>query len=196
MTNVLLVRHGQSEWNAAGRWQGQADPPLTELGIQQARVAASNLPDFDHLAASSLTRARQTALTIASTLGTPAPTFSDGLVERDLGNISGLTRDEINERFPGVIEHGRWPAGCETNDQLLCRVQDALRALTAELQVETLVIITHGGVIYALESLFDVIPNPIANLGGRWFDISPTELNIGKRVRLISSVDETTPQQL
>ena len=63
--DLLILRHGQSEWNAQGKWQGQADPPLTDLGVQQALRAAEHLRDanfqFDLIASSDLQRAKHTA---------------------------------------------------------------------------------------------------------------------------------------
>src|SRR5262245_20577361 len=59
-TRILLVRHGQSEWNAAGRWQGQQDPPLTELGRRQARAAAETIGAIEAVFASDLQRALET----------------------------------------------------------------------------------------------------------------------------------------
>ena len=61
MTKLLLVRHGQSEWNALGKWQGKADPPLTDFGRHQALLASKKLPDFSILASSDLKRAKATA---------------------------------------------------------------------------------------------------------------------------------------
>jgi broad specificity phosphatase PhoE len=61
MLNVLIARHGQSEWNALGRWQGQADPPLSELGLAQARGAAEQCGGFDAIITSNLERAVMTA---------------------------------------------------------------------------------------------------------------------------------------
>ena len=196
MTRVLIVRHGQSEWNATGRWQGQADPPLTELGLQQARAAATNLPRFDHLAASTLIRARQTAAAISATLGCSNPTLHDGLVERDLGVVSGLTRQEINERFPGAIDNGEWPEGWEPTDRLLHRVHRALDELTSRVLGGTLIVIAHGGVIYALESMFDVTPSRVANLAGRWFEATPSGLELGERIHLLNTSDATVPDHL
>src|SRR3546814_14677380 len=69
MTRVLLVRHGQSEWNATGRWQGQADPPLTDLGRAQAHHAARSLGVVDAIVASDLQRAADTAPIISGELG-------------------------------------------------------------------------------------------------------------------------------
>src|SRR5687767_11323336 len=96
-TRVLLVRHGQSEWNATGRWQGQADPPLTDLGRRQARSAAAALGTVDAVFASDLQRASETALIIAGELGVGPVVVDPDLRERDAGEWSGLTRVEIEE---------------------------------------------------------------------------------------------------
>ena len=89
MTRVLLVRHGQSEWNADGRWQGQADPPLTDLGRHQALHAARNLGVVDAIVASDLQRASETALIIAGELGVGPLVLEPDLRERDAGEWSG-----------------------------------------------------------------------------------------------------------
>src|SRR3954449_1914254 len=100
---LLLVRHGQSEWNAVGRWQGQADPPLTELGREQARLAARSLGALDAIFASDLQRATETALIISNALGVGPVVIDPDLRERDAGEWSGLTRSEIEEQYPGYL---------------------------------------------------------------------------------------------
>ena len=127
-TRVLLVRHGQSEWNADGRWQGQADPPLTDLGRLQAREAARALGAVDAVWASDLQRAVETATIIADDLGVGPVVLDPDLRERDAGEFSGLTRPEIADRFPGYLDDGRRPPGWEPDEALLAR---ALRALHA-----------------------------------------------------------------
>lgn len=104
MTRVLLVRHGQSEWNADGRWQGQADPPLTDLGRHQAKHAARNLGVVDAIVASDLQRASETALIIAGELGVGPLVLEPDLRERDAGEWSGLTRVEIDRAWPGYLD--------------------------------------------------------------------------------------------
>ena len=69
ITRLLALRHGESEWNALGRWQGQADPPLTDLGRLQAFHAARNLGVVDAIVASDLQRATDTARIISEALG-------------------------------------------------------------------------------------------------------------------------------
>jgi len=126
---VLLVRHGQSTWNADGRWQGQADVPLSELGQEQARgaaVAVARLAPV-RLVTSDLARARQTAELVAP----PGLHIEiDGSWrERDAGEWTGLTRAEIDERFPGWLAERRSPPGFEGDEPLLARALPALDRL-------------------------------------------------------------------
>lgn len=103
MTRVLLVRHGQSEWNADGRWQGQADPPLTDLGRAQAHHAARSLGVVDAIVSSDLQRAAETAAILAGELGVGPVVLDPDLRERDAGEWSGLTRSEIERDWPGYL---------------------------------------------------------------------------------------------
>lgn len=199
MLNVLLVRHGQSEWNAAGRWQGRADPPLTDVGRAQARHAAVALPRFDLLAASTMQRARQTAGEIAAVLGieSHAVVSEQGLIERDAGAFSGLTRVDIDRQYPGYLENGKRPEGWEPDDELVARIRGGLESLRRHRSSGTVVAIAHGGVIYALEGLFGIPHERIGNLGGRWFTCgSQGSLDIGERVHLLDATEETVPEQL
>ena len=105
------MRHGQSEWNAIGRWQGQADPPLSDLGRRQAREAARAIGAVDAVWASDLRRAAETAAIISADIGVGPVVLDPDLRERDAGEFSGLTRAEIEERFPGYLEDDRRPPG-------------------------------------------------------------------------------------
>src|SRR5699024_8930730 len=111
MTDLLLIRHGESVWNADGRWQGQADPPLTELGRLQAREAATSIGHVDAVVTSDLERAAETGAIIARELGVDHLATEQALRERDAGPLSGLTRSEIHRRFPGLLHDD--PAGFE-----------------------------------------------------------------------------------
>ena len=128
--DLLILRHGQSEWNAQGRWQGQADPPLTELGERQARAAAEQLLDskisFDGVASSDLQRARRTAeiLGVALNVG-DVSSFSE-FRERSAGPWQGLTRAEIETSWPNAIAEQRWPEGYESDDSVAARVLPTL----------------------------------------------------------------------
>ena len=89
-TRILLVRHGESAWNAIGRWQGWADPELSDLGRQQALEAAAAVGAVDAIVASDLQRAMQTALIISEAIGVGPVQVEAGLRERDVGDWTGL----------------------------------------------------------------------------------------------------------
>ena len=109
MLRVLVIRHGQSEWNALRRWQGQADPPLTDLGLHQAAHAAQHVGAVDAIVASDLERSRITAEIVAEAIGVGPVEIDPGFKERDAGEWQGLTPDEIDEAWPGYREDGRRP---------------------------------------------------------------------------------------
>jgi len=115
-TRILVLRHGQSTWNAEGRWQGQADPPLTTLGEIQAREVASSLDAFASFAtivASDLERAARTASIIAAALGCGPVVLDERLRERHAGAWQGLTRAEVEAGWPGYLDNHRRPDGFE-----------------------------------------------------------------------------------
>ena len=153
-TRILLARHGETEWNRVGRWQGQADPPLNDTGRQQAEALAVQLED-DEIAAvysSDLRRARETAGIVAQRLGLPV-TEERALREIDVGSWSGLTRDEVRERYPDGF--ARWLAGeighdGETREELTERVVGAVERIAAEHPEGTILVVTHGGAIRAI----------------------------------------------
>ena len=199
MTKLLLVRHGQSEWNAMGRWQGKANPPLTDLGKEQALLAAKKLPDFSILASSDLVRARETAEIFARAHDKePNDIFIEPQVqERDAGEFSGLTRDEIDKKFPGYLAQQRWPSGWEPDDVLIKRLREGLgRIIASSTGSDSIVVVTHGGCIYALESLLGEEYRRISNLGGRWFEVINNEFYLGERIQLLDPDEETYPDQI
>ncbi len=199
MTKLLLVRHGQSEWNAMGRWQGKANPPLTDLGKEQALLAAKRLPDFSILASSDLVRARETAEIFANAHNKkPSDIFIEPQVqERDAGEFSGLTRGEIDKKFPGYLAQNRWPSGWEPDDVLIKRLREGLgRIIASSTESDSIVVVTHGGCIYALESLLGEEYSRISNLGGRWFELIDHEFFLGERVQLLDPDEETYPDQI
>ena len=106
VTTILLARHGQTDWNRERRWQGLADPPLNEVGREQARALARSLDGvaIDAVYASDLRRATETAEIVAARLELPVQT-DPGLREIDVGEWSGLTTAEIEGRFPEAFAH-------------------------------------------------------------------------------------------
>ena len=170
--DLLILRHGQSEWNALGKWQGQADPPLTELGEQQAASAAQQLlhigESFDRIVSSDLRRAHHTAQIIARLLGGKKVTVHSEFRERAAGIWQGLTRSEIEASWPNAIEEQRWPEGYEPDDSIISRVMPGLVRLTQN--NKRVLLVGHAGLIRALDRVTDAPHAAITNhLSGRWF---------------------------
>jgi broad specificity phosphatase PhoE len=186
---LLLLRHGQSTWNADGRWQGQADPPLSSLGEEQAGDAARRLAPghFCRVLASDLRRARRTAEILAEALGLPVEIDPD-LREIDVGDWQGLTRAEINELAPGALadwSEGRSEStpGGETRTHLTERARVALlRAAAASSPGDRVLLVSHGALIRNLDRALGLVPRGIGNLAGRWYEaggdglLAPAEL--------------------
>jgi len=196
-SRILVVRHGQSTWNADGRWQGQADPPLSELGIAQAEAAARAVDGVDAIWASDLERARHTAAILAIPRGLEV-VADVRLREREAGEWTGLTRTEIDEQYPGALAERRRPPGFEADDVLVVRALAALRDLAAALAGGTGIAVTHGGVILAVERHHGEDWTPVANLEGRWIEAGADgSFGLGDRQILFDpdAVEITTPGQ-
>ncbi len=198
MTRILLVRHGQSTWNADGRWQGRADPPLSELGRRQAEVAAESIATMDIAAiwSSPLVRAQETATFMGRRLDLEVQSDAR-LQERDAGEWTGKTRTEIEAGWPGFLDSGRRPAGFETDDVLHQRAVAAVNdiAATAHLPV---VIVSHGGLIRVVERALGSEPHSVANLGGLDIRRVPDGLELTGRTILIdaAAVLVTSPPEV
>jgi broad specificity phosphatase PhoE len=184
-TRVLLVRHGQTTWNAQGRWQGQLESPLSPLGRRQAAEAARAVGALDAIVASDLTRAADTAAIIAESLGVGPVRLDARLRERDVGEWQGLTRREIEARFPGDLDAWRTPPGFEHDDDVAARATAALTDLHAVHPGTTVLAVTHGGVIRALARVLGDGDGWVGNLHGRWVDVTDVGIAIGTPVELI-----------
>jgi broad specificity phosphatase PhoE len=195
-TRVLLVRHGQSEWNAAGRWQGQADPPLSDLGRRQAHEAARAVGAVDAVWSSDLQRAAETAAIIAADIGVGPVVLDPDLRERDAGEYSGLTREEIEERFPGYLASHRRPPSWEPDEHLLARALRALHRIAAEVPGGDVLVVTHGGLVYTIEGHLGAEHDRLANAEGRWLAIDGERLRLGDRILLADPEDVTVPGQI
>ncbi|TQN43892.1 putative phosphoglycerate mutase [Blastococcus colisei] len=186
---LVLWRHGRTEWNAAGRFQGQLDPPLDDRGRRQAAVAApyvaAGLPPEDTLVVSSdLTRAAETARALAGVLGVQVR-LDERLREHGMGSWEGLTREEVADRFPE--QYADWMAGRpvlgrggEDPAEVAERAVAALADLPA---AAATVVVTHGGTagrlierLLGLGSEHRRVFGPLGNCawselvvqGGRW----------------------------
>ena len=192
MGRILLLRHGQSTWNAERRWQGWADPPLSEHGREQARGAAAALTGkgLEVVASSDLARARETADIIAAAIGAAEVIVEEGLRERNVGEWSGLTDVEIHARWPGMLD--AWRAGELAvlpggEGDINVRVVAGLDRLWDLSAGRAVVAVTHGGVIRGLERHLGIAPQSVGNVGGRWIEGGPGAWRAGDPVVLAAT---------
>ncbi|MBX3644895.1 MAG: histidine phosphatase family protein [Rubrivivax sp.] len=154
MTDFVVIRHGETDWNREHRFQGQIDVPLNAIGQQQAQRLATALAGerVDLLLSSDLQRARQTALPLERTLARTAQ-VQPGFREQGFGVLEGLDVPTIKTRHPELwaqwLRHDAdyaLPSG-ESVRQFHARVLAALRDLAREHAGKTLLLVTHGGVL-------------------------------------------------
>jgi broad specificity phosphatase PhoE len=157
MTLVLLARHGESDWNAEGRFQGRSDRPLTARGRVQAERLARELVDRDIAAiySSPLRRARSTAEIVGQELGVPI-TFSPDLMEVDVGGWAGLTREDVAARFPHEFREwleGRtgWRDG-ESYEAMAARVVTEVSRIAERHGDGVVLVVSHGGPVRAVHA--------------------------------------------
>jgi len=159
MTELLLVRHGQTDGNLHGRWQGWDGIPLNPRGEREATLIAQRLGQTEEaiaaLYASPLRRAWQTAERIGEALNL-SPVPHDGLKEINFGRISGITLDEFQKRFPDL--HNRWSdktdltftfPGGEQRAQFFQRVGEAIEEIVEHHPDQRVVVVAHGGTLRA-----------------------------------------------
>lgn len=163
MTDFLLIRHGETDWNRQLRFQGQVDVPLNDMGLLQAQrleqrfealleAGHTKQRPFTRVISSDLQRAQQTAAPVARVLG-HACVMAPGLREQSFGDFEGLRVPEIKEKFPTAWQ--RWldfdadyaVQGAESTRAFHDRVMAALGELAVQFPSEHLVVVTHGGVL-------------------------------------------------
>lgn len=157
MTTIFLARHGESDWNVAKRFQGHSDRPLTELGREQAHALADLIAseEIEAVYTSPLSRARETAEIVAARVGLEPVALAE-LREVDTGSWSGLSRADVEARFPEGFTRWRsggsgWEDG-ETYEEMAERVIGALRTIAEDHPDGRVLIISHGGPIRAIHA--------------------------------------------
>lgn len=155
-TEFWVVRHGESVWNADGRYQGQTDVPLSSVGVLQAASLAERLTGqhFDAVYSSDLLRARQTAEAVAERLdGAPPVQPCPELREIHVGELAGLLMTEIRQRYPDYVRalgQDPWATrrpGGESMEDLYTRCGGAFDRLRARHPGGRVLVFTHGGVV-------------------------------------------------
>lgn len=169
---IFLARHGETEWNRVGRWQGNTDIPLSEVGRGQARILAQRLRarGIIQIFTSDLSRARETAEIAAEALGVTRLTVDPRLRERGFGCFEGLTREECEERHPEMwarylADRRTIPTGAEPQEQVVARVVAALTAVVASADPRGhVLVVSHGAAIRAfVHTITGIAPAPLAN---------------------------------
>ena len=157
MKRILLIRHGQTDWNIEGRWQGHLDIPLNASGLEQAQALAAHLKDqpITAIYSSDLLRARQTAAPIAKALGLTVQADAR-LRELNLGSFQGMTNAEISSQYPEQAARMRedylgfpFPKG-ESRRTMQQRALAAFREIAAKEPGQEIAIVSHGGTIRVL----------------------------------------------
>ncbi len=167
MRRLLLVRHGETTWNADGRYQGQRDVPLNAVGRRQAAAVARRLAReaLTAIYASDLCRARETAEIIAAQCGLPVRT-DPRLREINFGHWQGLSHAEVLNRYPDEV--AAWYAdplheavhGGETLQQVASRLEELWEELWAAHWMEDVLLVGHGGTLQVLLCL--LLGKPVA----------------------------------
>ena len=160
MTTLLLVRHGETDWNADGRLQGHTDRPLSDFGRRQARQLADELAgeDLEAIYASDLARARETAEIVGEQLGLPVVLEPD-LREKDWGTWEGLT----------AVERDRVEFVGESTEAHRERILHALRRISERHPVGgSVLVVTHGGSMRRVQTAALGMALPVVENCGRW----------------------------
>lgn len=196
MTTLLLVRHGETDWNAARRIQGSTDIPLNDTGRAQARATATGLAERmaeqyggvrPIVVSSDLSRAHETAQIIAAELGTDVAHAYPQLRERSYGVAEGLTVDEYRARF-GEFNRDNVPEA-ESDDALRIRAVDALRRIARDVRRNhapadvPVIAVSHGAFIaqlirHASAGQFPLAGERLANASTHAFRVERDRLSV------------------
>jgi len=159
MTTLLLVRHGETDWNAEGKLQGHTDRPLNAYGRRQAQTLAERFTSesIDALYASDLSRARETAEILGAKLGLGVDVDPD-LREKNWGNWEGLTSEErLYVDYEG-----------ETSEEHRERTLRAVRRIVERHPGERIVVVTHGGSLRRLQAFVSGFASPVIENCAVW----------------------------
>ena len=196
MTTLLLVRHGETDWNAARRIQGSTDIPLNDTGRAQARATATGLAERmaeqyggvrPIVVSSDLSRAHETAQIIAAELGTDVAHAYPQLRERSYGVAEGITVDEYRARF-GEFNRDNVPEA-ESDDALRIRAVDALRRIARDVRRRhapadvPVIAVSHGAFIaqlirHASAGQFPLAGERLANASTHAFRVERDRLSV------------------
>lgn len=169
---IFVARHGETEWNRVGRWQGRTDIPLSDVGRAQARTLAERLRGrgIVEIHSSDLSRAHETAQIVGAALGGLRVRFDERLRERGFGVFEGLTRQECAERHPEawhryLADRRSTPPDAEPQAEVVGRIVAAITAIAESADhAGPILVISHGGAIRSfVQTVTGTAPPPLAN---------------------------------
>jgi broad specificity phosphatase PhoE len=184
MTEIWLIRHGQTDWNVTRRMQGQTDIPLNSTGVEQAVELAKNIANehFDAVYSSDLIRALRTAEILAETLGIQVTT-DVRLREICQGVWEGMNMDEVQEKYENEFKRGAHdpafsrPMGGESVEEVARRMSEAANEIARQFPVGRILLVSHGlavSTLYcqanhiSLTKVYDYIPDNTVPLKIEW----------------------------
>jgi broad specificity phosphatase PhoE len=186
---LVVVRHGVTDWNREGRWQGRLDPPLSADGLREAQLVAARLVADDDLrpariVSSTLSRAHQTAEAIGRAVGLPTEP-EPRLMEIGAGEWEGHTHDEL-ERIDGE-RYRAWrtaetevrPPGGEPLEDAIGRIRELMAELAASAGPWPVALVSHGGILR-------ILANVLFELPGAWMwslDVDNASVSAASRDR-------------
>lgn len=156
---LYIARHGETPWNVENRVSGRTDVPLTEKGVEQARLLARNAmgKGIEVLLSSPLLRARQTAQAVSEAIGVPIE-LDERLIELDFGSFEGGPRSDPEFQYTRAQFPTRYPGG-ESAFQLAQRVYSCLEDVKRKYAGKTVLLVCHGGVCRMVRSYFMDLTN-------------------------------------
>ena len=156
---LYIARHGETPWNVENRVSGRTDVPLTEKGVEQARLLARNAmgKGIQVIIASPLLRARQTAQAVSEAIGVPIE-LDERLIELDFGSFEGGPRSDPDFQYTRAQFPTRYPGG-ESAFQLAHRVYSCLEDVKRKYAGKTVLLVCHGGVCRMVRSYFMDLTN-------------------------------------
>lgn len=200
-TTIVLIRHGQTDWNLSGRWQGHTDIALNDTGRSQASALARRLASWPIAAiySSDLRRAHQTASVLAHELGLSLE-LDAAWRERYGGDFQGMTFEELDRRHPEALhamrQRGEAPPGGESNLDVARRVVEAFDEVVERHPGQMVAVVTHGGAMRALIGYVVGLPlgqSPRVSVSGNT-GISLIEVNQwGPRLTLLNDTAHLHP---
>ncbi|MGP7818382.1 histidine phosphatase family protein [Niallia sp. 01092] len=146
MTNICLIRHGETDWNSLGKIQGKTDIPLNEKGIKQAENCRDHLKgsNWNVMVTSPLIRAKKTATIINEALNLPLVEMEQ-FMERSFGEAEGKTREEREKLYPDL----QYP-NQESREDLIDRILKGLQKVVLDYPNKNVLLVAHGAVIHTI----------------------------------------------